>query len=225
MTEQPQERPKADVLLERFGYTPDGTFGKLILPMDENFDPDPLLPNASNVGAGGFECFTVEKPWVHNMPRISCIPCGEYKCMLSLFHRRNYPAWHVLEVPGRSLIKIHRANTMDEVRGCIALGIGTGYVDGRWAVTRSKDAYEEWMEVTTKRFPDGFTLAVRNIPINIGCLPNAINVATVNRDGLLGVSVIDLSKDVAVAATDPEPEPDPPEEPAPQPWPENVPEE
>lgn len=113
------------VLLERFAYTPFGVFGKLIIPE--------------------FECFTVEKPWLDNKRRESCIPEGVYKLKLGMYNRGGYPAYEVLGVPGRSLIKIHIGNTMDDVLGCIAPGKSLGYAERKWSVSSSKKAFEEFM--------------------------------------------------------------------------------
>ena len=44
--------------LQRFAYTPFGTFGRLYMPE--------------------FQCFTIERPWLNNVPKESCIPEGEY---------------------------------------------------------------------------------------------------------------------------------------------------
>ncbi|MEN8821963.1 MAG: DUF5675 family protein [Abyssibacter sp.] len=111
--------------LVRFAYTPHGVFGRLVLP--------------------DFECFTVERPWEGNAPRVSCIPEGIYALEPSRFHRGGYDCYEVVGVPGRSMIKVHRGNTMHDLLGCIAPGQGLGYVRGCWAVTRSKVAFESFM--------------------------------------------------------------------------------
>jgi hypothetical protein len=113
------------VLLERFAYSPFGVFGRIMLPE--------------------YECYTVERPWLANRPRVSCIPEGRYRLRLGTFNRGGYPAYELLEVPGRSLIKIHVGNTVDDVIGCIAIGKSLGYVDRKWAVTGSRKAYREFM--------------------------------------------------------------------------------
>lgn len=113
------------VELERFAYTPFGTFGRLTLPE--------------------FRCFTVERPWLDNKPRISCIPVGEYPLVLGRFHRGGYDAYELLHVPDRSLIKIHVGNTMEDVVGCIAPGKHLGFIAGLWAVTDSREVYHDFM--------------------------------------------------------------------------------
>jgi hypothetical protein len=114
------------VILERFAYSPFGGFGRLIIPE--------------------FVCFTVERPWMDNKPRESCIPEGHYRLRLGEYHRGGYPAYEVMDVPDRSLIKIHIGNTIDDVVGCIAPGKSLGYIERKWAVTSSTKAFEEFMQ-------------------------------------------------------------------------------
>jgi hypothetical protein len=113
------------VQLERFAYTPFGTFGRLYIPE--------------------YQCFTVERPWLNNEPKESCIPVGVYKMLLSFYNRGGYPAYELLDIPGRSLIKIHVGNTMDDLLGCIAPGKALGFIERKWAVTSSKKAFKEFM--------------------------------------------------------------------------------
>lgn len=115
-----------NVLLERFAYTPVGTFGKFI------FDE--------------FQCFTVERPWLDNKPRESCIPEGVYSLKLGMYNRGGYPAYEVIDVPNRSLIKIHIGNTMDDIVGCIAPGKSLGFLERKWGVSSSKKAFQEFMQ-------------------------------------------------------------------------------
>lgn len=115
-----------EIRLERFAYTPYGVFGKIIIPE--------------------FECFTVERPWLDNKPRQSCIPEGVYDLELGFFNRGGYPAYELKDVPGRSLIKIHIGNTMDDIVGCIAPGKSLGYLEKKWAVGSSKKAFNEFMQ-------------------------------------------------------------------------------
>ncbi len=114
------------VILERFAYSPFGVFGKLMIPE--------------------FQCFTVERPWVDNKRRESCIPEGKYTLKLGMYNRGGYQAYEVMDVPGRSLIKIHAGNTIDDIVGCIAPGKALGYLERKWGVTSSKKAFQEFME-------------------------------------------------------------------------------
>ena len=114
------------VVLERFAYTPMGTFGRL--------------------SVGSFSCFTVERPWEYNEPFESCIPEGEYVMKRSQYHRGGYATYEVVDVPGRSLIKVHIANTMLDVLGCIGVGRALGFVNDLWAIKKSKLTFERFME-------------------------------------------------------------------------------
>jgi hypothetical protein len=88
--------------ITRFALLPDRTLGKAVY--------------------GEHVFWTIEKPWKDNQPFISCIPEGYYR-----LGRRNSPRfgpndWEVLEVPNRTHILLHVANTADDVVGCIGLG-------------------------------------------------------------------------------------------------------
>lgn len=171
--------------IERFCYAPTATFGRLFIPTAHDHDP-PLE---------GFRCFTCENPWMDNVPYLSCIPCGVYRVTYGRYHRRNYPAWELHDVPGRTLIKIHRGNTADDVLGCIVVGKSLGYVDDQWAVTSSAERYDDFM-VAMERFGKEARVEIRNQPINIGCLPDAVRITQLRADGVY-TSTLDLSPEKA----------------------------
>ena len=76
---------------------------------------DGILSNA-----GIFLCFTIELPWRKNERLVSCIPEGRYK-LATRFSKRHRLHLQVMDVPGRSLILIHKANNAKkELKGCIA---------------------------------------------------------------------------------------------------------
>lgn len=67
-----------------------------------------------------FVCFTIELPWRNNQRHISCIPEGVYPLALRFSERHHYHL-QVKDVPGRSLILIHKANdALKDLQGCIA---------------------------------------------------------------------------------------------------------
>lgn len=121
------------IILTRFAYSPDGTFGRLELP-------------------GGWSCFTVERPWKSNEAFESCIPDGVYQ-----LKRRRSPVvertsggdylegWEVCDVPGRSYIMIHVANWPRNVEGCIGVGKKYMVMQGNNGVTESKITFAELM--------------------------------------------------------------------------------
>ena len=51
----------------------------------------------------GYNCKTLELPWRKNMTGISCIPSGEYKCVIRRSNRFGITYW-VTNVPKRSYI-------------------------------------------------------------------------------------------------------------------------
>lgn len=125
------------ITLERFAYSPVGVFG--LLTLDD-----------------GWSCYTVERPWEGNRPSVSCIPEGTYplrKRESPIVHRTSGGqfgyGWEVCEVPGRSLIMLHPGNTMEDVEGCISPGKNLGYVSGVWAVTNSRNTFEDLMHRLT----------------------------------------------------------------------------
>lgn len=132
--------------IERYAYTPQGTFGILTV--------------------GDFKCFTVERPWLDNQSHVSCIPEGDY--VASLFNSPKFGK--VYSITGgtvslfpdgkalRSTILIHPANTMDDLEGCIGLGKDHGTINSKLGVTNSV--------VTIKAFM-AFLGGEDNIPVSI----------------------------------------------------------
>ena len=115
------------LVLERCAYTPMGVFGTVALP------------------DGARPIWTVERPWINNKLSESCIPDGLYRCEPRHFNRAGYDAVGVLDVPGRSDILIHKANTATDVQGCIGVGMALGVIGGSWAVAQSAVAFSRVM--------------------------------------------------------------------------------
>ena len=130
------------LILERFCYSPQGTFGRL-------FFEDLSGPQGSE--AVHFKFYTVEQPWNYNKPFHSCIPEGEYVC--KRWNSQDHPnTWEVTNVPNRTEILFHVGNNIDDVVGCIALGYDLGWVQSkkgtvpRWSVTGSLLAVAQFRE-------------------------------------------------------------------------------
>ena len=90
----------------------------MILFLSRTYFPDGT--NGTLAYEGQFICKTIELPWKLNEKGVSCIPEGEY-FIAKRFSTRFQ--WHleVLDVPNRSLILFHPANSaLHELRGCIA---------------------------------------------------------------------------------------------------------
>jgi hypothetical protein len=125
--------------LNRFPSTPFGTWGVAM-------------------GPGGFPvCVTAERPWLDNRPNVSCIPKGLYKVKLQTHYgkTRHYPAYEVLDVPGRKDIELHiGAFPLEHSEGCILLGTGFRIIDGKNAVYESEKAYNYFMDFCENRFEE-----------------------------------------------------------------------
>ncbi len=145
-----------NITLTRACYTPLGTVGTITIE-----DAD-------------FACYSIERPWLANIPSESCIPVGEYTAKLGTFYRNtpdpgdDYPAWEVLDVPGRTLIKVHRGNTMLDVKGCIAVGNGLELLNGLWFVKNSRTAYSRWMEATSDSSLAALKIVNAHVPGSLG---------------------------------------------------------
>lgn len=117
--------------LERFAYTPMGTFGRL--------------------RCNGFEAYTIEEVWNNNKPFGSCIPCGIYPMRRGRFPKHG-EAFEIQHVPNRDFILIHVANTIDDIEGCVGPGNSLGMQQGRtskkmlWSVNESGLAYARFMK-------------------------------------------------------------------------------
>lgn len=116
--------------LVRYAKLPERTLGRLTLRGD-----------VQNLG----RWWTVENPWLNNQVNVSCIPDGQYE-MVRYDSPTFGPCWMVKDVPNRTYILIHVANTEADVRGCIGLGKGV-YPDLK-GVSHSRDAIEEFHAAT-----------------------------------------------------------------------------
>lgn len=95
-------------------------------------------------------CFTVERPWLNNTPNISCIPAASYPVkwiMTQTAGNRNGRGLGVENVDGRTLIRIHVANTAGDVQGCIGVGMQrSDFMEGR-GVGQSRTALKALMDM------------------------------------------------------------------------------
>jgi len=96
-----------------------------------------------------FDFHSLELPWVDTNgdglgdPQKSCITPGTYKCEWHTSPKYG-PCYEVTGVEGRSHILIHPANWSHQLLGCIALGKGRGVLNGKPAITQSRDAIKEF---------------------------------------------------------------------------------
>jgi len=74
----------------------------------------------------GLELLTLERPWLDNETKVSCIPAGTYNVRATQSARFGRLMYLVEAVPKRTGIRIHPANFPNELLGCIALGTSIG---------------------------------------------------------------------------------------------------
>jgi hypothetical protein len=116
-----------DMTLKRVYEDEDGTFGVLLAPR------------------GPF-AVTLELPWRNNEVRKSRIPAGVYTCRRII--SPNHGETFTLEnVPGRSLIRIHKANTKADLLGCIGVGESFDPINGVDGISQSAKGFEEFMRM------------------------------------------------------------------------------
>lgn len=129
--------------------TDDGVFGRLLIPQ-------------------GLWWYTMEDDWRNNAVGQSCIPLGNYTLVRTIYHKKqeaadpwwlrfNYETFEIIDVPGRTRILIHPANTEEDVEGCVGIGTVQGFttvkVDEdtglthvrKRAVLQSRAAFTEFM--------------------------------------------------------------------------------
>jgi len=103
--------------ITRISHLPDVTFGVLSINNIPKF-------------------LTVECPWLFNQKSVSCIPAGSYFARVIKRNsagptiQKNFPnSEHFIivdNVPGRSGIYFHPANTAEDVQGCVGVGLFFG---------------------------------------------------------------------------------------------------
>lgn len=95
----------------------------------------------------GRDFYTVERPWADNKPNISCIPDGNYKLKRVDSPKFGADFWEIADVPNRTHILIHVANTANNVQGCI--GLGTTVYNDLGGVGSSRVAIGEFYKLTS----------------------------------------------------------------------------
>ncbi len=126
-----------DILISRYAYTKEGTFGVLNV-----VDQDRTI----------YQCLTVERPWLNNEARVSCIPEGAYKLnfresgIVNRTSRGEFTSgYEIAGVRDRSYIMIHIANSMEDLQGCVGVGSSPSYIHNKWAVGNSRNTFRDFM--------------------------------------------------------------------------------
>jgi len=106
-------------------------------------------------------CYTMEKPWLDNAVRVSCIPSGVYElnpCISPRFGETYCLENSALDVSlcgctARTHILIHKANMESQLLGCIAPVSSFGVLNGKgeWCGLSSGAAYNKLMALLDKK--------------------------------------------------------------------------
>lgn len=70
---------------------------------------------------GDYFSYSLERPWLDNMPRVSAIPEGTYPITYTYSPKFKRKMIRLQNVPARAGILIHGANYWKELEGCIAV--------------------------------------------------------------------------------------------------------
>ena len=110
----------------------------------------------------GWECSTIERPYLYNQVNISSIPAGTYQ--VAPFSGNKYKnVYQILDVPERTYILIHVANWSHQLHGCIAVGGKHCKLDNLDAVAGSRAAFSELKdELDACNLFAGFDLVISN---------------------------------------------------------------
>ena len=107
-------------------------------------------------------CRIVERPWLDNQRKISCIPTGKYQLGFYQAGSKFYPKYRtkfanigndrgmiiINDVPGRSHILIHRGNFPTNSWGCLLTNLSVGRGDnGKLRGFASTQSYRRVYEI------------------------------------------------------------------------------
>ena len=132
------------ITIKRHATLPDCTLGVMLI------DGIPMFP-------------TIERPWKGNEPYVSCIPQGTYELEwvdTQTAGNRNGRGLGIKKVPGRTLIRIHVANTAKDVQGCIGVGMQFYKFKKGYGVSGSRQAFRKLLDIMADK--DDVTLSVYN---------------------------------------------------------------
>ncbi len=107
-----------------------------------------------------FNCKTLELPYKNNQRNISCIPTGTYQVKYTFSWKFMKYTYEIQNVPNRAGIRIHSANFVNELLGCIALGNGLLDInkDGLLDVINSRNTIKAFENIMGKK---PFTLVIK----------------------------------------------------------------
>lgn len=126
-----KRRASVIVTLSRLAHMDYGVLGELTCP--------------------GFQCYTLEPPWLSNRVSQSCVPEGVYDVRPDQEGRfTGHP--ELQAVPGRTEIVFHEGNVVANTEGCILVGEDYTISRRQIALTSSAAAYRRLIDVCGTSF-------------------------------------------------------------------------
>jgi len=125
---------------------------RLVRTLDDGVQTTGTLYAMTKKGSALMGWVTIERPWLNNTFRKSCIPPGRYKVV----HRSSKKFkrhLHIIDVKGRSAILIHAANDWKDIVGCVGPGRSYAHASGdsRIDVIHSKVSLNELLLLVPKQ--------------------------------------------------------------------------
>jgi hypothetical protein len=92
---------------------------------------------------GAQKWYTLERPWMNgsNTPKVASILPGTYEVIVDYSPHFGRFMPHIINVPGRTNIRIHPANWVTQLEGCIAIG----KTEGKDYIGMSDAAFDEFI--------------------------------------------------------------------------------
>ena len=90
-------------------------------------------------------CRTIERPWIDNIINVSCIPTGKYTCK-RIKSGGFGVTFEVMDVEGRTLIRIHWGSYIEDYKGCIGVGQRVMEIGSRKMLRNTKTTFEKFMK-------------------------------------------------------------------------------
>ncbi|NDV27734.1 DUF5675 family protein [Desulfovibrio sp. JC010] len=91
-------------------------------------------------------CWFLEEPWKKNQPNISCIPAGRYVMKREFSPSKQRDLWTIKDVPGRTYVRIHTGNDLDDTEGCPLTGSTPDDSGDKRRVNQSTAAFKQFMQ-------------------------------------------------------------------------------
>lgn len=129
------------------------TLTKNIITLQRSYLPDNQAAIGKLTLPNGWSCMTIERPWLDNQRKVSCIPEGVYAMkwrpsplVTRLSKGKHTSAWEAADVINRSDILIHQGNYVRHSEGCILVGKDHSKNGEEWMVTSSVVTYDRFIQ-------------------------------------------------------------------------------